>query len=93
MFILMKGRKKVSVAESCLSAAPWTVGHQVPLSMVFSRQDYWHGLPFPSPGDLSDPGIKPRSAAMWADSLLSEPSGKSRKGSRALAIIISGPRM
>ena len=41
--------------------------------MGFSRQEYWSGLPFPSPGDLSDPGIKPRSPALQADSLLSEP--------------------
>ena len=55
---------------------PWTVAHQAPLSMGFSRQEYWTGLPFPSPGDLSDPGIKPRSPTLQADSLLSEPSGK-----------------
>ena len=41
------------------SATPWTVVHQAPLSMEFSRQEYWNGLPFPSPGDLPDPGIKP----------------------------------
>ena len=41
-------------------SAPWTVAHQAPLSMEFSRQEYWSGLPFPSPGDLPDPGIKPR---------------------------------
>ena len=52
---------------------PWTVAHQAPLSMDFSRQEYWSGLPFSSPGDLPDPGIKPRSPALQADSLLSEP--------------------
>ena len=41
---------------------PWTVGCQAPLSMEFSRQDNWSGLPFPTPGDLTDPGIKPRSS-------------------------------
>ena len=46
------------------------------LSMEFSRQEYWSGLPFPSPGDLPDPGIKPESPAFQADSLLSEPPGK-----------------
>jgi len=46
--------------------------------MEFSRQEYWNGYPFPSPGDLPDPGIKPRSPALQADSLLSEPPGKSR---------------
>ena len=42
---------------------PWTVAHQAPLSMGFSRQEYWSGLPFPSPGDLPDPGIEPESPA------------------------------
>ena len=55
---------------------PWTVACQVPLSMGFSRQEYWSGLPFPSPGDLHDPGIKPRAPALQADSLPSEPLGK-----------------
>ena len=45
-----------------LSAAPWTVACQAPLSMVFSRQEYWSGLPFPPPGDLPDPGTEPMSA-------------------------------
>ena len=49
-------------------ATPWTVAHQAPLSMGFSRQEYWSGLPFPSPGDLLDPGIEPRSLALQADS-------------------------
>ena len=52
---------------------PWTVAHQGPLSMEFSRQEYWSGLPFPSPGDLPDPGIEPRSPALQVDSLPSEP--------------------
>ena len=55
---------------------PWTVAHQSPLSMEFSRQEFWSGLPFPSPEDLSNPGIKPRSPALWADSSLTEPPGK-----------------
>ena len=46
------------------SATSWTVAHQAPPSMGFSRQEYWSGLPFPSPGDLPDPGIKPRSPAL-----------------------------
>ena len=48
---------------------------QAPLSMKFSRQEYWSGLPFSSPGDLPNPGIEPRSPALQADSLLSEPPG------------------
>ena len=51
------------------STTPWTISHQVPLSMEFSRQEYWSGLAFPSPGDLSDPGIEPRSPALQVDSL------------------------
>ena len=54
----------------------WAVAHQAPLSMEFSRQEYWSGLPFPFPGDLLDPGIKSGSPALQADSLLSEPPGK-----------------
>ena len=50
-------------------AAPWTIVHQAPLSMGFSRQEYWSGLPFLSPGDLPDPGIKPPSPSLQADSL------------------------
>ena len=61
-----------------LLATLWTVAHQAPLSMGFSRQEYWSGLPFPSPGDLPDPGIKPRSPALQADALTSEPPGKPR---------------
>ena len=57
-------------------ATLWTVARQTPLSMKFSRQEYWSGLPFPSPGDLPDPGIEPRFPALQADSLLSEPPGK-----------------
>ena len=56
-----------------LLATPWTVAYQAPLSMGFSRQEYWSGLPFPSPGDLPDPGIEPRFPALQGDSLLSEP--------------------
>ena len=59
-----------------LSVTPWTVVYQAPLSMGFSRQGYWGGLPFPSPGNLCNPGIEPGSLALQADSLLTEPQGK-----------------
>ena len=59
-----------------LFATPWPVAHQAPLSMGFSRQEYWSGLPFPPPGDLPDPGIEPRSPTLQADALPSEPPGK-----------------
>ena len=52
---------------------PWTAGYQAPLSMGFSRQEDWSGLPLPSPGDLPEPGIKPRSTAFQAGALPSEP--------------------
>ena len=58
-----------------LFSTPWTVAHQAPPSMEFSRQEYWSGLPFPSPGDLPDPGIEPGAPALQADALLSEPPG------------------
>ena len=75
-----KDRKKVKLL-SCvqLLATPWTVAYQVLPSMGFFRQEYWSGLPFPSPGDLPTPGIKPGSPALQADSLLSEPPGKPQK--------------
>ena len=58
-----------------LFATPWTVAYQAPLSMEFFRQEYWSGLLCPSPGDCPNPGIKPRSPTLQADSLPSEPSG------------------
>ena len=58
-----------------LFATPWTVAYQVALSMGFSRQECWSGLPFPFPGDLPDPGIEPGSPALQADALPSEPPG------------------
>ena len=65
-----------SLSRVRLFATLWTIANQSSLSMGFSRQEYWSGLPFPSPGDLPDPGIEPRSPALWADSLPSEPLGK-----------------
>ena len=55
---------------------PWTVAYQAPLFMEFSRQEYWSGLPFPSPGDLPNPGTEPGSPALQANSLPFEPPGK-----------------
>ena len=61
------------VTNSCLILeTPWILACQAPLSMGFSRQEYWSGLPFPSPGDLPIPGIEPRSPALQADSLPTE---------------------
>ena len=64
-------------SASGLFVAPWTVACQSPLSIEFSRQEYWSGLPFPSPGDIPDTGIDPGSPALQADSLLSKPPIKS----------------
>ena len=65
------------VAQSCLTLCDlWAVAHQTPLSIEFSRQEYWSGLPFPTPEDLPDPGLEPRSPALQANSVLSEPPGK-----------------
>ena len=59
-----------------LFVTPWTVAYQTLTYMGFSRQECWSGLPLPSPGDLLDPGIEPRSPALQADALPSEPPGK-----------------
>ena len=67
----MKVKSESEVAQSCLSLCdPWTAAHQVPPSMGFSRQEYWSGLSFPSPGILPDPGIEPGSLALEADTLI-----------------------
>ena len=68
--------KVTSLSHVRLFATPWAVAHQASPSMGFSRQEYWSGLPFPSPGDLPDPGIEPGSPALQADTLPSEPPGK-----------------
>ena len=76
----------VLVAQSCrLFVTSWTVAHQTPLSVEFSRQEYWSGLLFPSPEDLPDSGIEPGSLALQADSLLSEPP---RKPHMCLSVLV-----
>ena len=74
--LLLSGEREVR-SLSCvrLFAIPWTVAHQTPPSMGFSRQEYWSGLPFPSPRNLPDPGIEPGFPALQADALLAEPPG------------------
>ena len=71
--ILYKSKWSRSLMSLC---DPWTVAHQAPPSMGFSRQEHWSGFPFPSTGDLPDPGIKPRSPTLRADALTSAPQGK-----------------
>ena len=68
----------LSVSRSIMSDSviPRTVAHQAPLSMGFSRQEYWSGLSFPSPGDLPNPGVRPWTLTLQAYSLLSQPQGK-----------------
>ena len=68
--------KVKSLSHVRVFATPWTVAYQASPSMGFSRQEYWSELPFPSPGDLPNPGIKPGSPTLEADALTSEPPGK-----------------
>ena len=68
--------KVKSLSRVLRFATLWTVAYQAPPSMGFSRQESWSGLPFPSPGDLPDPGMEPGSPALRADALSSEPPGK-----------------
>ena len=65
---------------------PWTVAYQAPQSAEFSRQEYWSGLPFPSPGDLPNPGIEPGSPTLQADILPSEPPGKQKDYIKSLVL-------
>ena len=80
LFLGMSGEsekvKVTSLSRVRLFVTPWTVAHQAPPSVEFSRQEYWSGLPFPSPGDLPDPGIEPGSPTLQTDALPSEPPGK-----------------
>ena len=73
IYIYMKWSEVKSLSRVRLFATPWTVTYQAPPSLGFSRQEYWSGLPFPSPADLPNPGIKPGSPVLQADALPSEP--------------------
>ena len=78
MWTSLLGGGESEVAQSCLTLCdPMDCSLQAPPSMGFSRQEYWSGLPFPSPGDLPDPGIELGSPALQADSLPSEPPKES----------------
>ena len=85
-----KGSEVKSLRCVRLFATPWLVAHQASLSMGFSRQKYWSGLPFPSPGDLSDPGIEPGSPAMQADSLTSDSPEKPASLADSLSLSYQG---
>ena len=77
----MPGRwcARVLATQACLTlCSPWTASLQAPLSMGFSGQEHWSGLPCPPPGDLPNPGVKPQSLALQTDSLLSESAGRWR---------------
>ena len=65
----------------------WTVDYQVPLSMEFSRQEYWSGLPFSSPGNLPNPGIKLGSPSLQADALASEPWCNQKKKHKQMSLL------
>ena len=73
---LLQIRSDQSLSRVQLCATLWTVAYQALPSMGFSRQEYWRGLPFPSPKDLPDPGIELRSPSLQADALPSEPPDK-----------------
>ena len=67
-----------SLSHVRLFVTPWTVAYQAPPSMGFPKQEYWNGLPFPSPGDLPGQGVEPESPALQVHALPSEPPGKSK---------------
>ena len=92
--MIERKRKKVKLL-SCfrLFVTPWTVSFQAPPSMGFSRQEDWSGLPSPSPGDLPDPGIKPWSPTLQADSLPSEPQGKLNLYNKSQQIAVNEDEM
>ena len=75
IYIYMSVKSVKLLRHVRLFAIPWTVAYQAPLSMEFSRQEYWSGLPFPFPGDLPNPRIESRSPILQADALLSELPG------------------
>ena len=79
--------KVKSLSHAQLFGTPWTVAYQAPPSMEFSRQEYRSGLPFPSPGDLPDPGIEPRPPTLQEDALLSELPGSPRIHKTTLSIV------
>ena len=76
MYHIPLSESESEVPQLCPTVCdPWTVAHQAPPSVGFSRQEYWSGLPFPFPGDLPNPGIELRSPTLQADTLTSEPPG------------------
>ena len=75
LFSVVHYQKVKLLSRVRLFAIPWTVVYQASLSMGFSKQEYWSGVPFPTPGDLPDPGIEPRSPELQADALPSEHQG------------------
>ena len=75
------GEHLASKSHVWLFVIPWTIAHQAPLSMGFSRQEYRRGLPFPPPGDLPDPGMEPASPALAGRFFTTEPPGKPPKSS------------
>ena len=78
---LLNNVKVKSLSRVRLFATPWTIAYQAPLCLGFYRQEYWSGLPFPSPGDLPNPRIEPGSPILQADALPSEPPGKLKRHS------------
>ena len=81
-------QKVKSLSHVQLFVTPWTIASQAPQSMAFSRQECWSELPFPSPGDLPNPGIEPGSPALQPDALPSEPPGKPKTDYNYNAVLI-----
>ena len=86
MLLALEVSEVSSLSRVRLFANPWAVAHQALPSMGFSRQGYWSGLPFPSPGELPDPGIEPGSPALHAGALPSEPLGNPAEEARQTTI-------
>ena len=76
---ISRRKEIIKIWAEIIETEIWTVAYQAPLSMGFSRQECWSGLPFPSPGDLPDPGIEPGSPTLQANALPSEPPGKLKR--------------
>ena len=89
IYIYIYGGGGLVVKSSPILVTPWTVALQTPLSMGFSRQEYWSGLPFPFLGYLPDPGVEPRSPALQGDSLPTEPSRQFKYTYTYLALSVS----
>ena len=91
--VLNSWREAKWLSRVWLFATPWTLAYQVPSPMGFSRQECWSGLPFPSPGDLPNPGIEPGCPASQADTLTSEPPAKPERAKSKRKVVTRGQEL